>query len=76
MLLARKIVSMKTLYGEQSNKKSAARFYNQKNENLPSQRATNFKYNLQQHHFVSFYEVIIGYYPNFNAWLYFPLSLN
>ena len=34
----------------------------------------NFKSNLQEHHFVYFYEVTINCYPSFITCLYFPLA--
>ena len=36
---------------------------------------SNFKFNLQKHHFVYVYEVIIKCYLNFITCLYFPLAL-
>ena len=36
----------------------------------------NFKGNVQEHHFVYFFEVIINCYPNFMTCFYFPLALN
>ena len=35
----------------------------------------NFKYNLEKHHFVYVYEVIIKFYLNFITCLYFPVAL-
>ena len=36
---------------------------------------SNFKFNLQKHHFAYVYEVIIKFYLNFITCLYFPLAL-
>ena len=34
----------------------------------------DFKCNVQEHHFVHFYEVIISCYPNFMTFFYFPFD--
>ena len=53
-----------------------ARFYNHHSIGMRSYLLkSNFKFNLQKHHFVYVYEVIIKCYLNFITCLYFPLAL-
>ena len=56
--------------------KTATRFYNHSIGTRWSYLLkSNFKCNLQKHHFVYVYEAMIKCYPNFITCLYFPLAL-
>ena len=56
-------------------KNCTARFYNHSIGMRSYLLKSNFKFNLQKHHFVYVYEVIIKCYLNFITCLYFPLAL-
>ena len=56
-------------------KNCTARFYNHSMGMRGYLLKSNFKFNLQEHHFVYIYEVIIRCYLNFITCLYFPLAL-
>ena len=56
-------------------KNCTARFYNHSIGMRSYLIKSNFKFNLQKHHFVYVYEVIIKCYLNFITCLYFPLAL-
>ena len=56
-------------------KNCTARFYNHSIGMRSYLLKSNFKFNLQKHHFVYVYEVIIECYLNFITCLYFPLAL-
>ena len=55
--------------------KTAAWFYNHSTGLRSYLLKSNFKCNLQKHHFVYVHEVIIKCYSNFITCLYFPLAL-
>ena len=61
-------------YGNLSEKLHI-RFYNHSMGIRSCLLKSNFKFNLQKHHFLYVYEVINKWYLNFIAWLYFPLAL-
>ena len=56
-------------------KNCTARFYNHSIGIRSYLLKSNFKFNLQKHHFVYVYEVIIKCYLNFITCLHFPLAL-
>ena len=56
-------------------KNCTARFYNHSIGMRSYLLKSNFKFNLQKHHFVYVYEVIIKCYLNFVTCLHFPLAL-
>ena len=63
-------------YGNLSEKLQQEIFVTIKRKGLEVTFCQNdFKCNIQQHHFVCFYKVIINSYPNFLTCFYYPLSL-
>ena len=57
------------------DKNCTARFYNYSIGMKSYLLKSKFKFNLQKHHFLYVYEVIIKYYLHFITCLYFPLGL-
>ena len=56
-------------------KNCTARFYNHSIGMRSYPLKSNFKFNLQKHHFVYVYKVIMTFYLNFITCLYFPVAL-